>query len=79
MGKIDTILNLKEVVLSILFVAGDGIEKEFIAEKLEINNKELNKALDELKKTYCQDAGIHIKTRCNLRQIQHTQITYQMF
>ena len=52
MGKIDTILNLKEVVLSILFVAGDGIEKEFIAEKLEINNKELNKALDELKKTY---------------------------
>ena len=33
MGKIDTILNLKEVVLSILFVAGDGIEKEFIAEK----------------------------------------------
>lgn len=60
MGKIDTILNLKEVVLSILFVAGDGIEKEFIAEKLEINNKDLNKALDELKKTYCQDAGIHI-------------------
>ena len=42
MGKIDTLLNLKEVVLSILFVAGDGIEKEFIAEKLEINNKELN-------------------------------------
>ena len=55
MGKIDTLLNLKEVVLSILFVAGDGIEKEFIAEKLEINNKELNKAVEELKKEYSED------------------------
>ena len=60
MGKIDTLLNLKEVVLSILFVAGDGIEKEFIAEKLEINNKELNKAVEELKKEYSEDKGIHI-------------------
>ncbi len=60
MGKIDTILNLKEVVLSILFVAGDGIEKDFIAEKLEVSNKELDKAIAELKKEYAEDKGIHI-------------------
>ncbi len=60
MGKIDTVTNLKEVLLSILFVSGDGIEKEFIAEKLEISNKELNKALEELKSIYCSDNGIHI-------------------
>ena len=60
MGTIDTILNLKEVILSILFVSGDGIEKDFIAEKLQVTNKEVNKAVEELKKTYCQDCGIHI-------------------
>ena len=60
MSNIDTILNLKEIVLSILFVAGDGVEKDFIAEKLDISNKELNKAIEELKKTYNGDCGIHI-------------------
>ena len=31
--------NLKEILHSILFVAGDGIEKSFIAEKLDISKK----------------------------------------
>lgn len=56
----DTILNLKEVVLSILFVAGDGIEKDFIIEKLNINKKDLDKAIEQLKETYCGESGIHI-------------------
>ncbi len=60
MGNIDTIMNLKDVVLSILFVAGDGIEKDFIAEKLEISKKELQNALDELKNVYAGDSGIQI-------------------
>lgn len=60
MSTIDTILNLKEVVLSILFVAGDGIEKSFIAEKLQISDKELEKAVEELKSEYCNEKGIHI-------------------
>ncbi len=60
MGKIDTIMNLKEVVLSILFVAGDGIEKDFIAEKLEITNKELAKAIEEIKKSFNSDSGIQL-------------------
>ncbi len=60
MGKIDTVLNLKEVVLSILFVAGDGIEKDFIAEKLEISNKELQKAIEEIKNSLNGDSGIQL-------------------
>ena len=60
MSTIDTILNLKEIVLSILFVAGDGIEKSFIVEKLQISSKELDKEIEELKKEYSGEKGIHI-------------------
>lgn len=60
MANIETIINLKEVVFSVLFVAGDGIEKDFIAEKLDVTKKELDKVIEELKKEYCGDSGIHI-------------------
>ncbi len=52
--------NLKDIVLSILFVAGEGIEKDFILQKLNITEKELDKAIEELKKEYSGDKGIHI-------------------
>lgn len=52
--------NLKDIVLSILFVAGEGIEKDFILQKLNITEKELDKAIEELKKEYAGDKGIHI-------------------
>ena len=60
MADIETILNLKEVVFSVLFVAGDGIEKDFLAEKLQVGRKEIDKVLEEMKKEYCGDKGIHI-------------------
>jgi len=60
MADIETILNLKEVVLSILFVAGDGIEKDFLAEKLEVSVKEIEKAIVQLKEEYSMDKGVHI-------------------
>lgn len=60
MSTIDTVFNLKEVVFSILFVAGDGIEKSFIAEKLDISEKELEKVISELKKELCGDKGVHL-------------------
>jgi len=60
MSTIDTIFNLKEVVYSILFVAGDGIERSFLAEKLDITEKELNKVIDELKKELSGEKGIHL-------------------
>ena len=38
---------LKDIVFSVLFVAGEGVEKPFIAEKLNITEKELDSALEE--------------------------------
>ena len=52
--------NLKEIILSVLFVAGDGIEKTFLAEKLEVSEKEVDKVIKELKEEYKEDKGIHI-------------------
>ena len=60
MGKIDTLINLKEVVLSVLFVAGDGIDKDFIAEKLDVSRKEIDKAIASLKDEFSNEKGIHI-------------------
>lgn len=60
MSTIDTIYNLKDVLYSILFVAGDGIEKSFIAEKLQVSQKELDKAIAELKEEISGDKGVHL-------------------
>ena len=43
-----------------MVVAGDGVEKSFIAEKLNITEKEVQKAVDELAKTFCGESGIHV-------------------
>lgn len=69
MSSIDTIMNLKNVVLSVLFVAGDGIEKSFIAEKLEVSEKDVDKAIEELKKEYTGENGIHVITYKNKVQL----------
>ena len=61
--------TLKEVVLGILFVAWEGIEKSFIQEKLNITEKELEKAIQELQETYSGDNGIHIITFKNKVQL----------
>lgn len=61
--------NLKEIIFSVLFVAGEGIEKPFIAEKLNIKESEVDKAIKELSETYCGDNGIHIITYKNKVQL----------
>ena len=53
-------INLKEIILSVLFVAGDGIEKSFIAEKLQVSDKEVEKVVNELKNEFNGESGIHI-------------------
>jgi len=58
--EIENKKNLKEIVLSILFVAGEGVDKSFILEKLAITEKELDRAIEELKAEYTSDKGIHI-------------------
>ena len=45
---------------AILFVSGNGLEKEYIAQSLSISVKELNKAVQELKEKYSGDCGIRL-------------------
>lgn len=60
MKTIDTTYNLKEVLKAILFVAGDGVEKDLLAEKLELSIKELNNVIDEIKEEFSGEKGIHL-------------------
>lgn len=60
MKTIDTTYNLKEVIKAVLFVAGDGVEKDLLAEKFELSLKELDKVIDELKEEFSGDKGIHL-------------------
>ena len=52
--------NLDEVILSILFVAGDGIDISFMAEKLAVENGEINDAIKRLQKRFSGNSGIHL-------------------
>ncbi len=61
--------NLKEIVFSVLFVAGEGIERDFIIQKLNLTDKELDKVVEELKKEYADDKGVHIITYKNKLQL----------
>lgn len=58
--KVENKKELKEIVLSILFVAGDGLDKDFILQKLEITSKELDEAINELCAEYNGDKGVHV-------------------
>lgn len=60
MKTIDTTYNINEVIKSILFVAGDGIEKDLLAEKLELSMSELNNIIIELKEEFSGEKGIHL-------------------
>lgn len=67
--KIENKKNIKDVILSVLFVAGEGVEKEFIAEKLELSVKDVEKAVAQLQEEYCGDNGIHVITYKNKVQL----------
>lgn len=67
--KIENKENLKDIVLSVLFVAGEGIEKSFIAEKLELSEQEIEKVIEDLKSEYSGDKAIHVITFKNKVQL----------
>ena len=50
--------NNKEILKATLFVAGEGVEKSVIKEKLELNEKQFNSLVDELKQELSGDSGI---------------------
>lgn len=54
--------HLKDIIFSVLFVAGEGVEKSFIAEKLNIKEKDVDKAIEELKNEYKDEKGVYVIT-----------------
>ena len=52
--------NLKEIIKGILFVSGEGVEKSAITEKLQVTEKQLNTAVEQLKQELNNDSGIHL-------------------
>ena len=52
--------NLKEIIKATLFVAGEGIDLGFIADKLDVPIKDVRKAIIELKADIGEDDGIQI-------------------
>lgn len=67
--KIENKKNLNDIIFSVLFVAGEGVEKSFIAEKLELSEKEVENAIKDLQKKYEGDCGVHIITYKNKVQL----------
>lgn len=52
--------ELSEIIKATLFVAGEGVEKELMAEKLGVSAKKLQNAIDELKTQMSDNSGIQI-------------------
>lgn len=52
--------NLEDIIYGILFVAGDGVEISFIAEKLEEDINIVKKAVDRLEKRLSNQSGVHL-------------------
>lgn len=52
--------ELAEIIRATLFVAGEAIEKDFMAEKLGVTLKQTEKAIEELKSEIGEKSGIQI-------------------
>ena len=57
---------LEQEIEAILFVSGDGLAADYLADKLGVSEAELKSAMDRLHEKYSGDCGIHlIKYRKN--------------
>lgn len=54
--------NLDKVLEGLLFLAGDGLDRGIIMEKLQVTPKQLDKAIEKLKERYNEDCGINFIT-----------------
>ena len=52
--------NLECKLEGLLFVSGDGLDKNYIIEKLGLDKKELDEAITVLKEKYTGTSGIHL-------------------
>ena len=61
--------NLPSIIEGILFVAGNGVEVDEIAEKLQIDKKEVLSTVEELQQKYNETSGIQIISYKNKIQL----------
>ncbi|MDE7086762.1 MAG: SMC-Scp complex subunit ScpB, partial [Clostridia bacterium] len=54
--------NLTNIIEGIVFASGEAVPVKYIVEKLGCTVKEVNACVDELKKKYVEDCGIHLLT-----------------
>ncbi len=54
--------NLTNIIEAIAFASGDAVQVKYIIEKLGCSLKEVNACIDELKKKYSGESGIHLLT-----------------
>lgn len=54
--------NLEDVLISLLFVSGDGLSVDYVAEKLSIKRETIDKAILKLKEKYQGDSPLHLIT-----------------
>lgn len=56
-------MNLKEitkVIEGVLFVSGDGVDRDVFKTTYDMSDKELNKCLDSLREKYNEESGVNI-------------------
>lgn len=54
------IADIARVIEAVVFVSGDGVDKDEFKRLYDLSDKEFNKCLDILKQKYSGDSGIHI-------------------
>lgn len=54
--------NLTNIIEGIAFASGEAVQVKYIVEKLNCSLKEVNAAIDELKKRYSEESGIQLLT-----------------
>lgn len=54
------IADIARIIEAVVFVSGDGVDKDEFKRIYDLSDKELNKCLDILKQKYSGDSGIHI-------------------
>lgn len=63
------IADIARVIEAVLFVSGDGVDKDEFKRIYDLSDKELNKCLDILRPKYNEDSGINIITYKNKIQL----------
>ncbi len=59
-GDIMKIEDIARIIEAVVFVSGDGVDKDEFKRIYDLSDKELNKCLDILKKKYDENSGINI-------------------